>query len=274
MAKFILGRKLNMTQKFQEDGRVVPVTVVEAGPCTVVQVKNNDKDGYNAVQVGYATKNKRGINKPLAGHLKKLDSFRYLKEFRLDNVENFERSKVFDVTSFAVGDNLKVTATSKGKGFQGVVKRHGFHGSPASHGHKDQLRMPGSIGATDAARVFKGTRMGGHMGDDKVTVKNLEIVEIKPEENILFIKGAVPGARNGILFISTAESNFEVENLKNMLKNEKEVEKVEEVIEKVIEEAGVKPEEKVEELTEEPKEEVKEGKVEDTKEDTKEEKAN
>ena len=201
MAKFILGRKLNMTQKFQEDGRVVPVTVVEAGPCTVVQVKNNDKDGYNAVQVGYATKNKRGINKPLAGHLKKLDSFRYLKEFRLDNVENFERSKVFDVTSFAVGDNLKVTATSKGKGFQGVVKRHGFHGSPATHGHKDQLRMPGSIGATDAARVFKGTRMGGRMGTDTVTVKNLELIEVDAEKNLLYVKGAVPGHRNSLVTI-------------------------------------------------------------------------
>ena len=201
MAKFILGRKLNMTQKFQEDGRVVPVTVVEAGPCTVVQVKNNDKDGYNAVQVGYATKNKRGINKPLAGHLKKLDSFRYLKEFRLDNVENFERSKVFDVTSFAVGDNLKVTATSKGKGFQGVVKRHGFHGSPATHGHKDQLRMPGSIGATDAARVFKGTRMGGRMGTDTVTVKNLELIEIDVDKNLLYVKGAVPGHRNSLVTI-------------------------------------------------------------------------
>jgi len=254
MAKFILGRKLNMTQKFQEDGRVVPVTVVEAGPCTVVQVKNNDKDGYNAVQVGYATKNKRGINKPLAGHLKKLDSFRYLKEFRLDNVENFERSKVFDVTSFAVGDNLKVTATSKGKGFQGVVKRHGFHGSPATHGHKDQLRMPGSIGATDAARVFKGTRMGGRMGTDTVTVKNLELIEIDVDKNLLYVKGAVPGHRNSLVTIwADGELTF-VEKKKEAPKVEA---KAAEIKEPVKEEKPVKEEVKKEAPKAEAKPEIK-----------------
>ena len=260
MAKFILGRKLNMTQKFQEDGRVVPVTVVEAGPCTVVQVKNNDKDGYNAVQVGYATKNKKGINKPLAGHLKKLDSFRYLKEFRLDNVENFERSKVFDVTSFAVGDNLKVTATSKGKGFQGVVKRHGFHGSPASHGHKDQLRMPGSIGATDAARVFKGTRMGGHMGVDTVTVTNLELVEVDAENGILYIKGAVPGHRNSLVSIIT---DGELKFIDPKAKEEKteNTDKKESSAAKAIDDKEVK--EGKEEKTEEKKEASEETKKED-----------
>lgn len=205
MAKFILGRKLNMTQKFLEDGKVVPVTVVEAGPCTVTQVKG-EKDGYNAVQVGFGTKRK--ANKPMAGHLKGLpvspaggDNFRYLKEFRVDSSENFEKGKIFDVTTFQAGDILKITATSKGKGFQGVVKRHGFAGSLATHGHKDQHRMPGSIGATDAARVFKGTRMGGRMGGDTTTVTNLELIEIDNDKNLLYIKGAVPGARDGLVII-------------------------------------------------------------------------
>lgn len=200
MAKFILGKKLEMTQKFLADGRVIPVTVVLAGPCTVVQVKG-DKDGYSAVQIGFEQKKK--ANKPMAGHLKGLANFRVLREFRVAKIDDFARGKMFDVTSFQAGDNLTVTATSKGKGFQGVVKRHGFHGSPASHGHKDQLRMPGSIGATDPARVFKGTRMAGHMGFDTVTVKNLELIAIDPKNNLLFIKGAVPGARNTLVKIVT-----------------------------------------------------------------------
>ena len=200
MAKFILGKKIEMTQKFLEDGRVVPVTAVKVGPCTVTQVKG-EKDGYVAVQIGFDKR--RVINKPLAGHLKDLGNFRYLREFKVADTANFERGKVFDATSFEAGDNLKVIAVSKGKGFQGVVKRHGFHGSPASHGHKDQLRMPGSIGATDAARVFKGTRMGGHMGVDTVTVANLELVEIDTENGILYIKGAVPGHRNSLVSIVT-----------------------------------------------------------------------
>lgn len=209
MAKFILGKKLEMTQKFLADGRVIPVTVVQAGPCTVVQVKG-DKDGYSAVQIGFEQKKK--ANKPMAGHLKGLSNFRVLREFRVLKTEDFARAKVFDVTTFEVGDSLTVTATSKGKGFQGVVKRHGFHGSPASHGHKDQLRMPGSIGATDPARVFKGTRMAGHMGVDTVTVKNLELVAIDPKNNLLFIKGAVPGARNSLVkIVADGEINF-VEN--------------------------------------------------------------
>ena len=202
MAKFILGKKLNMTQKFTEDGLLMPVTVVSAGPCTVVQVKG-EKDGYKAVQVGYGKKKK--INKPLAGHLKDLplgSNFSCLKEFRVENIDAYARGKVFDVSTFKVGDILKIKAVSKGKGFQGVVKRHGFHGSPATHGHKDQLRMPGSIGSTDPARVFKGTRMGGRMGGDTVTVKNLELIEVDLANNILYIKGAVPGARGSLVEIS------------------------------------------------------------------------
>ncbi len=229
MAKFILGKKLEMTQKFLADGRVIPVTVVKAGPCTVVQVKG-DKDGYSAVQIGFEQKKK--ANKPMAGHLKGLSNFRVLREFRVAKTEDFARGKVFDVTSFQAGDHLTVTATSKGKGFQGVVRRHGFAGSPASHGHKDQLRMPGSIGATDPARVFKGTRMAGHMGVDTVTVKNLELIEIDPKNNLLFIKGAVPGARNTLVKIVTdGEINFVTETSPVVEEKVEEVAATPEVVE-------------------------------------------
>jgi large subunit ribosomal protein L3 len=200
--KFILGKKLEMTQKFKDDGKVVPVTAVLAGPCTVTQVRTEDKDGYSAVQVGFGFKKK--LNKPEKGHLKDLDNFRYLKEFRLDKIKNEEKLKLgdkIDVNIFEIGDVVKVSGTSKGKGFQGVVKRHKFAGSPASHGHKDQLRMPGSIGATGPARVFKNTRMPGRMGGERVSVKNLEIIDIDKDKNILFIKGAIPGARNSLVEI-------------------------------------------------------------------------
>ncbi len=200
MAKFILGKKIEMTQKFLEDGTVVPVTVVKAGPCTITQVKKDSPDGYTALQVGFAKTKK--LTKSLAGHLQGLDNFRYLQEFRMDKVDGFKRGKVFDVTSFTPGDMLSVTATSKGKGFQGVVRRHGFAGSPATHGHKDQLRMPGSIGSTGPQRVFKGTRMGGHMGDETVTVHNLELIEVDAANNLLYIKGAVPGARNTLVTVA------------------------------------------------------------------------
>ena len=199
MAKFILGKKLHMTQRFLADGTWVPVTVVEAGPCTVTQVKNQDTDGYQAVQIGFGFK--RSLNKPLAGHFKGLGNFRQVREFRVDQSSAFERGKMIDVSSFQTGDYLDVAAISKGKGFQGVVRRHGFHGSPATHGHKDQLRMPGSIGAGGVQHVFKGTRMAGRMGGDRVTVKNLELIDVDLEKNLLYIKGAVPGSRNSLLMI-------------------------------------------------------------------------
>jgi len=199
MAKFILGKKLHMTQRFLADGTWVPVTVVEAGPCAVTQVKNEDNDGYKAVQIGFGFKKK--LNKPLAGHLKGLENYRDVREFRVDQGDAFERGKMIDVSSFQAGDYVDVTAISKGKGFQGVVKRHGFHGSPATHGHKDQLRMPGSIGAGGVQHVFKGTRMGGRMGGDRVTIKNLEVIEVDLEKNLLYIKGAMPGTRHALLMI-------------------------------------------------------------------------
>jgi len=256
--KFILGKKLGMTQVFREDGSVVPVTRVQAGPCVVTQIKTKEKDGVNSIQFGYGVQKTFRLNRPEQGHLKGIDhgekgtSLRHLKEVPVENDMGLNRGDVFTVSTFEAGDRVKVTGTSKGRGFQGVVKRHGFHGSPASHGHKDQLRMPGSIGATGPARVFKGTRMAGHMGDDTVSVLNLEIIEVHPEENELLIKGAIPGARNGLILVLAKDGEIKVES----------TEKVEEVVE----------EPKAEKTTEAPVEEkAEESKKEETKSEVTEE---
>jgi len=200
--KFILGKKLTMTQIFKDDGNVVPVTAILVEPNTVTQIKTQDQDGYSAVQVGFGRA--KHINKPQGGHLKGLNPIKTLREFVVpaEEIRELKRGAILTVEIFNQGDQVKVTGVSKGKGFQGVVKRHGFHGSPATHGHKDQLRMPGSIGSTDPARVFKGLRMPGQMGNSRVTVSGLEVVAIDQEKNILYIKGAVPGGRNGLLLIS------------------------------------------------------------------------
>lgn len=203
--KFIIGYKKEMTQQYREDGSVVPVTVVKADPAVITQVKSQEKDGYQAIQVGLGTKNKAG--KSQAGHLKQvLDSgrkpFMNIKEFRVEDASTFNVGDTIGVNTFSAGDVVAVTGVSKGKGFQGVVKRHGFAGSPASHGHKDQLRMPGSIGSQDPQHVFKGTRMGGRMGGNQITVKNLEVVSVDEENNLLFVKGALPGSRNSLVVIA------------------------------------------------------------------------
>lgn len=198
--KFILAKKLEMSQVFLPNGTVVPVTLVQAGPCVVTQVKTGEKDGYQAVQLGFL--NAKRLNRPLAGHLNELPKSKILREFRLEGAVELKRGDMIEATSFAPGENVEVSGISKGKGFQGVVKRHHFHGHPSTHGHKDQLRMPGSIGAGGMQHVMKGRRMAGHMGTDQVTVKNLSIVEVR-ENGILAIKGAVPGARNTILTIQT-----------------------------------------------------------------------
>lgn len=202
--KFIVGRKIEMSQEFAEDGTVTPVTIVEAGPVIVTQVKNLEKDGYVAVQVGFGNRKAKNVSKPVRGHLKDLGPFAVIKEFRTE--EAYERGQVVTVEQFTIGDHVDVTGTSAGRGFAGVVKRHGFHGSPATHGHKDQLRMPGSIGSQEPQRVFKGTRMGGHMGAEQVTVKNLEVMSIDVEKNVLKIKGAIPGVRGTIITIRTAKN--------------------------------------------------------------------
>jgi len=201
-----------MSQIFNEKGEVIPVTLVNAGPCLITQVKKKDsKDKYSAVQIGFDKK--KSLSKAVKGHLKDLENFRWLKEFRLnpkteqegstqsDGANKLKRGDKITVETFEIKDKIKITGVSKGKGFQGVVRRHGFHGSPASHGHKDQLRLGGSIGATDPARVFKGKKMPGHMGSEQITVKNLEIIKIDKEKNILYVKGAVPGARNSLVLI-------------------------------------------------------------------------
>jgi large subunit ribosomal protein L3 len=200
--KFIIGRKLEMTQIFRDNGTVVPVTLVKADPCVVTQVKEEAKDGYVAVQIGCSEA--KGLNKPEAGHLKDLPALSTLREFRTES-SDLKRGDKIEVASFVPGDRVDIIGTSKGRGFQGVVKRHGFHGSPASHGHKDQLRMPGSIGSRRQGPIAKGKRMAGHMGDARVTVKNLEIISVDVGKNLLAVKGAVPGARGSLLLIKTRE---------------------------------------------------------------------
>ncbi|MBI2451376.1 MAG: 50S ribosomal protein L3 [Parcubacteria group bacterium] len=199
---FILGKKLGMSQVFDAKGNVQPVTVVEAGPIVVTQIRTKERDGYLATQVGFGIKKK--LNKPAKGHLKDLGNFAYLREFRIKKDSEKTELKTgdkIDVSMFQEGEFVKVTGVSKGKGFQGVVKRHGFRGASKTHGTKHALRQPGSIGATWPQRVIKGRRMAGRMGYDKVTVKNLKIIQIDTENNLLALKGAVPGSKGSLVRI-------------------------------------------------------------------------
>ena len=190
-----------MTRIFDERGRNIPVTVIEAGPCFVTQIKTDETDGYTAVQVGFDEVREKIITKPELGHLKGAGKvLRTLKEFRLDEVNDLKVGDEINVDIFAKGDIVAVTGTSKGKGFQGTMKRHNFSGGPATHGQKDRLRAPGSIGAgSSPSRVWKGMKMSGQMGNETVTVRNIEVIEIRSDKNILLVKGSVPGSRNGIL---------------------------------------------------------------------------
>lgn len=185
-----------------ENGAVVPVTKVQAGPCQIVAVRDDQHEETKSVQIGFGETKDSRLTRPELGHLKDLDKVKNLRSFRVEKNAELKRGDAITVDAFSVGDKVVVVGESKGKGFAGVVKRHHFRGGPASHGHKDNLRMPGSIGAGGVQRVFKGMRMGGHMGTDRVTIKNLEIVEVHPETNELYIKGAVPGGRNALLCIS------------------------------------------------------------------------
>ena len=201
--KIILGKKMHMTQVFDDLGAVQPATVVSAGPITVTQIKNKERDGYSALQVGYGTRKAKNISKPVLGHTKDLGTFSLLKEFRADN-EDISESKVgdsIDASVFAPGDKILVTAISKGKGFQGVVKRHGFHGGPRSHGQKHSEREPGSIGGGLRNKVPKGMKMAGRMGGAIVTIKGLKIVQTNKAENLLLISGAIPGRRGTVVEI-------------------------------------------------------------------------
>jgi large subunit ribosomal protein L3 len=207
--KFIIGKKIEMTQIWQGE-TAMPVTKVQAGPCFVTQIKNIEKDGYSAVQLGFGAKKEKNTRKPQLGHLKKVkakginDNFAFLREFHTDAKMALEIGDKIDVSAFTVGDKVAATGVSKGRGFQGVVKRHGFQGGRKSHGNKDQLRMPGSTGATGAGHVFKGTKKPGRMGTETTTTKNLEIIEVDKENNILYIKGGIAGARNGLVLIQGA----------------------------------------------------------------------
>jgi len=200
MIEGILGRKLGMFQAFDRDGTVVPVTVIEAGPCTVLQVKTQDRDGYQAVQLGFGARKR--VNEPLKGHFKGLGAFRYLREFSVNDISQWQVGQKVGTEIFEPGDLVHVSGVSKGRGFAGVVKRHGFRGGPKTHGQSDRHRAPGSIGAgTSPGRVLKGMHMAGHMGNRQVTVRNLEVVESNAGRGVLMVKGSVPGAKNALLRI-------------------------------------------------------------------------
>ena len=204
MINGILGKKLGMTQVFANDGRRIPVTVVEAGPCVVLQKKTIEKDGYNAIQVGFGAKKTHRVSKPEMGHFKKvgMGAFGTLREFRTESVDEYNVGDEITCQGiFAAGDVIDVTGTSKGKGFQGVIKRWNFSGGRATHGSMFH-RAPGSIGASAwPSRVFKGKKMAGQMGNKQVTTQNLQIVDIRPEQNLILVKGAIPGPKNAVVMI-------------------------------------------------------------------------
>ena len=204
--KFILGVKKNMTQVFDDKGNVVPVTVLEAGPIVITQIKTIATDGYNAVQVGFGTKKEKNISKAVKGHVKGLGNFRFIKEFRIENEKDMANLKVgdkIDLNNFKEGDKITVSSISKGKGFQGVIKRHGFKGQPRTHGQKHSERAPGSIsgGTREGGRVPKKMRMAGRTGSDKVTISGLKVVQINPEANELLVSGAMAGRRGTLIEI-------------------------------------------------------------------------
>ncbi|HEY48537.1 MAG TPA: 50S ribosomal protein L3 [Dehalococcoidia bacterium] len=205
MISGLIGRKIGMTQVFTEDGTMEAVTAIEAGPCTVTQVKTADKEGYNAVQIGFGEA--KYISAPEQGHLGKLGSFKHLREFRVKDTADVELGYRVDVSLFQPGDLVDVSGISKGRGFAGTVKRHHFAGGPKTHGQSDRHRAPGSIGAgTDPGRVLKGQKMAGHMGDQRVTVKRLKVVKADPDRNLLLVRGAVPGAKNSLVEVRKSEA--------------------------------------------------------------------
>lgn len=200
----LLGRKLGMTQVFDDIGQVVPVTVLQVGPCVVTQLKTNDRDGYEAIQVGF-DESKR-LNSPDRGQRRAAgSSSRYLREIKADDISGYEVGQVLDCSIFEPGIRVDVSGVSKGKGFQGVVKRHGFSGGPKTHGQSDRHRAPGSIGSSATpGRVFKNMKMAGRMGTESKTVQNLEVIRVEPDQNLVLVRGSVPGHKDGLLLIRTA----------------------------------------------------------------------
>jgi large subunit ribosomal protein L3 len=202
----LLGRKIGMTQVFGPTGEVIPVTVLEVGPCVVTQIRTHDDDGYEAVQIGFGEARAKSLTKPEKGHLAGAGRLlRYLREFKAEKLDDHQVGQVITAEMFQPGELVDVTGTSKGRGFQGVVKRHGFGGGPKTHGQSDRTRAPGSIGAgTDPGHVFKGTRMAGRMGNRRVTTQNLRVVEVLADKNVILVRGSVPGAKNGLVTIRRA----------------------------------------------------------------------
>lgn len=191
-----------MTQIFDESGKVYPVTLIKVGPATVFQIKTKEADGYNAVQIGFGERHEKNLSKAQLGHFKDLGKFKYVKEFRYNNLpEGIKIGDQIEASSFEKGDKLRISSFSKGKGFQGVVKRHGFAGGPRSHGQKHSEREPGSIGAGGVQRVMKGMRMGGRTGNDRVTLKNVKVVDINAQKGEIYVKGAIPGRRGTLVEI-------------------------------------------------------------------------
>lgn len=210
MKKAIIGKKVGMTQIFDAEGKVIPVTVIEAGPCSVIQKKTEEKEGYNAIQLGYSDVAERKLNKPAKGHLKKAGDAmkKYLKEFRLDDCSAYNVGDVVKADVFAAGDCVDITGTSKGKGYAGVIKRYNAHRGPMSHGAGPMHRHQGSMGAcSDPSRIFKGKMMPGHMGCEQVTVQNLDVVKVDAEMNLIAVCGAVPGPKGGIVFLKNTVKN-------------------------------------------------------------------
>ena len=204
MAAGILGEKIGMSRVFTDEGKSIPVTIILAGPCRVIQKKDIEKDGYNAIQLGYKSIKKNKTSKPSIGHFNnaKVEPLKYLREFKIDNLKNYEVGQEIKVDIFKQGEKVNVIGTSKGKGFAGGIKRHNFSGGPKTHGQKEYFRSVGSVGATDAARVFKGKKLPGHMGMERVNIKNMEIVRVDIERNLLLVKGSVPGAKGEMLIIN------------------------------------------------------------------------
>ena len=203
MKKAILATKVGMTQIFDENGTFVPVTVLQAGPCVVTQVKTVENDGYSAVQVGFVDKREKLVNKPMKGHFDKagVSYKRYVREFRLEDAENYSVKDEIKADVFAAGDKIDATAISKGKGFQGAIKRHGQHRGPMAHGSKFHRHAGSNGSATTPGKVFKGKKMAGHMGHERVTVQNLEVVRVDAENNLLLVKGSVPGPKKSLVTI-------------------------------------------------------------------------
>ena len=205
--KGIIGKKLGMTQIFLQDGDASPVTLVEAGPCFVIQKKTLESDGYEALQLGFLPRKRKRVNKPLQGHFAKAEkgTFAVLREIRTEEPSQFEVGQEITVDIFKPGEVVDVVGTSKGRGFTGVIKRHGFRGAPGGHGTHEYFRHGGSIGgAAFPSHTFKGSKMAGHHGNARVTVQNLEVIDVRPDQNLLLIRGAVPGWKNGIVVVQEA----------------------------------------------------------------------